>query len=118
MTEVPRSPGQGGPRGSGSAVWQGFQVDSWRVAAYLPETSRQIEEALALAFTGDHHAGQDAMHQGAQEILVATAHLTGDDRRPQHLLGAVVGGRHFRLVQEHESLAPMGADMVVEAIQL
>jgi len=42
------------------------------------------------------------MHQGTQEVFVTTADFAGDDRRTQHLLGMVVGGRHFRVVQEQE----------------
>jgi hypothetical protein len=34
------------------------------------------------------------------------------------LLGAIVGGRHFSLVQEHQPLAAMRPHMVVQAVQL
>jgi hypothetical protein len=79
----------------------------------LPQLPSQIEEALALAVA----AGQEAMHQGAQEILVAAAHRAGTDRRSQQLLGVVVRGRDLGIVQEHEPLAAMGADVVVQAFQ-
>src|SRR5262245_60151454 len=86
---------------SGSAAWQSSQVDGWWVAA-LPEAAGQVEEALALTLAAHHDARQDAVDQRSPESLVATAYLAGDDRRPQHLLGVVVGGRHLGIVQEHQ----------------
>ena len=96
-----RSPGQGGPGGPGSAARQSFPVDGLLVAV-LPEAACQIEKALALVLTGDHHTGQHAMDQRSPEGFVAAAHLAGDDRRPQHLLGVVVRARHLGIVQENQ----------------
>jgi hypothetical protein len=47
------------------------------------------------------------MDQRSQQGLVAAAHLAGDDRGPQHLLGVVVGGRHLGIVQEHQPFPAM-----------
>ena len=54
----------------------------------------------------------------AQQVFVAAAHLAGNDRRPQHLLGVVVRGRHLGVVQEGQPLAAMGANVHVEAVQV
>jgi hypothetical protein len=57
------------------------------------------------------------MDQRSQQGLVAAAHLARDDRRPQHLRGMVVRGRHLGIVQEHQPLTAMSADVVVQAFQ-
>jgi hypothetical protein len=82
------------------------------------ESASQIKEAFALAATGHHDARQDAMYQRSPEGLVTSAHLAGDDRRPQHLLGVVVRGRYLGVVQEHQPLAALSPDVAIEAIQL
>jgi hypothetical protein len=58
------------------------------------------------------------MDQRPPEGLVAAAHLAGDDRRPQHLLGVVVGRRHLGIVQADQPLAAMGPEVAVATIQL
>ena len=51
------------------------------------------------------------------EGLVAAADLAGDDRRPQQLLGVVVRGWYFGIVQEQQPLTAVSVDVVVQAIQ-
>jgi hypothetical protein len=80
-----------------STVRQGFQVVGLWVPALL-ESASQIEETFALTVTGHHEARQDAMNQRSPEGFVAAAHLAGDDPRPQHLFGVVVGRWYFRIV--------------------
>jgi hypothetical protein len=107
----PKSPG--GLRLSRPAV---LPRDGWRVAA-LPETASQIEETLALTLAAHHDARQGAVHQRSPEGFVAAAHFAVDDGRPQHPLGVVVRGRHLGIVEEHQPLAAMSPDVVIEAFQ-
>jgi hypothetical protein len=100
----------------GSAARQAFQGHSLRVAS-LPEKTSQTEEALALTLAAHHEACQDAVHERPKQGLVAAAHLAGDDRWSQHLLGVIVGGRHLGIVEEYWPLATMGPNVVVQAVQ-
>jgi hypothetical protein len=67
---------------------------------------------------GDISSRYSLGHHGpaSPQGLVATAYLASDDRRMEHSR-CVAGRLHLGIVQEHQPLAAMGPDVVVEAIQ-
>lgn len=77
----------------------------------------QVQELFALLLASNQDAGQDAVHQGAEQRLVAAANLAGDHCRPQHAFGMIIGRRHLGVVQEHEPLIHVIGDVVGEAFQ-
>jgi hypothetical protein len=56
------------------------------------------------------------VHHRPEQGFIAPAHLARNDRRPQHLLGVVVRGRHLGIVQEYQPLAAMSSNVVVQAL--